>query len=57
MEVTIMNKEVFTKENITLTQEVLKIKRNLEQISLQRKLLNLKERELRMRLSKIAYVR
>jgi len=52
-----MNKEVFTKENIALTQEVLKIKRNLEQISLQRKLLNLKERELRMRLSKIAYVR
>ena len=57
MEVAIMNKEVFTKENIALTQEVLKIKRNLEQISLQRKLLNLKERELRMRLSRIAYVR
>ena len=52
-----MSKELFTKENITLTSEVLKIKSSLKQIALQRKLLNMRERELRMKLSRIAYVR
>ncbi len=51
----IMDKELFTKKNIILTQEVLKIKRSLEQVALQKKLLEVKERELRMRLSRIAY--
>ena len=58
MEVAIMNKErLFTKESIALTSEVLKIKTSLKQITFQRKLLDAKERELRMRLSRIAYVR
>lgn len=52
-----MNTDLFTRENIVLTEEVLKIKKSLEQITLQRKLLNMRERELRMRLSRIAYSR
>ena len=52
-----MNKELFTKRNIAMTSEALKIKSNLKQIMLERKLLDAKERELRMRLSRIAYVR
>lgn len=47
--------ELFTKKNIVLTQEVLKIKRSLEQIELQHKLLYARERELRRKLSRIAY--
>jgi hypothetical protein len=52
-----MDKKLFTKENIVRTNEFLKIKQNLEKIHIQRKLLDMKERELRMRLSRIAYAR